>query len=67
MLAIVCLLLFSTACPQYTSPPEQGIYFQIDHADKGERAEAQLQGVVCSKAHDNSVTDLGMELGHFLF
>jgi len=65
--AIGCLLLFSAAHPRSDSPPERGTCFQIDHSDKGERAEAQLWGVACSKAHDKSVTDLGMELGHFLF
>lgn len=67
MFAVGSLLLFITASPWSASPPEQGICFQIDHSDKGERAEAQPRGVACSKAHDKSVADLGMELGHALF
>lgn len=65
MFAVGSLLLFSAAHPRYASPPERGICFQIDHSDKGARAEAQLRGVACSKAHDESVADVGMELGHF--
>lgn len=56
------LLLFSTA-----PASEQEICFQIDHSDKEERAGGQLWGGACSKAHDRSVTDLGMELGHSIF
>lgn len=65
--AVGCLQLLSPACSRHASPPERGICFHADHSDKAERAEAQLRGVACSKAHDKSVAHLGMELGHFLF